>query len=115
MRDRFTIPSCGRHGISCLVGPSVGRADQQEKLIKLNTLWANLVIFHNALDIADVVRTLVAEGWTITAEDLAGLSPYLRAHIRRFGAYATDELGIEPEAFEAALAEIDFTVLDLAA
>ena len=88
---------------------------EQEKLIKLNTLLANLVIFHNALDIADVVRTLVAEGWTITAEDLAGLSPYLRTHIRRFGAYATDELGIEPEAFEAALAEIDFSVLDLAA
>lgn len=88
---------------------------EQEKLIKLNTLLANLVVFHNALDIADVVRALVAEGWTITAEDLAGLSPYLRAHIRRFGAYATDELGIEPEAFEAALAEIDFSVLDLAA
>lgn len=68
-----------------------------------------------ALDETDVVRTLVVEGWTITAEDLAGLSPYLRAHIRRFGAYATDELGIEPEAFEAALAEIDFSVLDLAA
>jgi hypothetical protein len=43
---------------------------------------------------------------------LAGLSPYLRAHIRRFGAYATDELGIGPE---AALTETDFTVLNLAA
>ena len=29
---------------------------EQEKLIKLNTLLANLVIFHNALDIMDVVR-----------------------------------------------------------
>ena len=28
---------------------------EQEKLIKLNTLLANLVIFHNALDIMDVV------------------------------------------------------------
>ena len=37
---------------------------EQEKLIKLNTLLANLVIFHNALDIMDVVRGLVAEGWT---------------------------------------------------
>lgn len=88
---------------------------EQEKLIKINNLLANLVIFHNALDIADVVRTLVAEGWTITAEDLAGLSPYLRTHIRRFGAYATDELGTEPEALEAALAQIDFTVVGLAA
>ena len=33
---------------------------EQEKLIKLNTLLANLVIFHNALDIMDVVRELVA-------------------------------------------------------
>lgn len=88
---------------------------EQEKLIKLNTLLANLVIFHNALDIADIVRDLVAEGWTITAAELAGLSPYIRSHITRFGAYATDVLGVEPEAFEAALDEVDFTVLDLAA
>jgi TnpA family transposase len=51
--------------------------DEQEKLIKFNTLLANLVIFHNALDIMDVVRQLVAEGWTITADQLAALSPYL--------------------------------------
>jgi len=88
---------------------------EQEKLIKLNTLLANLVIFHNALDIADIVRDLVAEGWTITAAELAALSPYIRSHITRFGAYATDVLGIEPEAFDPALDEIDFTVLDLAA
>lgn len=36
---------------------------EQEKLVKLNTLLANLVIFHNALAIMDVVRGLVAEGW----------------------------------------------------
>ena len=42
--------------------------DEQEKLIKMNTLLANLVIFHNALDIMDVVRKLVAEGWLITAD-----------------------------------------------
>ncbi len=43
---------------------------EQEKLIKFNTLLANLVIFHNALDIIDIVRGLVAEGWTITADQL---------------------------------------------
>ncbi len=32
---------------------------EQEKLIKFNTLLADLVIFHNALDIMDVVRGLV--------------------------------------------------------
>ncbi|QYC38831.1 Tn3 transposase DDE domain protein [Nonomuraea coxensis DSM 45129] len=89
--------------------------EEQEKLIKLNTLLANLVIFHNALDLMDVVRTLVAEGWTITADELGALSPYLRAHIRRFGAYATDEIGDEPAAFNPELKEIDFTAVDLAA
>ncbi len=88
---------------------------EQEKLIKLNTLLANLVIFHNALDIMDVVRGLVAEGWTITADQLAALSPYLRGHITRFGAYATDELGRHPEAFNPVLKEVDFTILGLAA
>ncbi|KIH96726.1 transposase [Streptomonospora alba] len=88
--------------------------EEQEKLIKLNTLLANLVIFHNALDIADIVRDLVAQGWTVTPEDLARISPYLHAHIARFGAYATDELHVEPDAFDPVLAEVDFDI-DLAA
>ncbi len=88
---------------------------EQEKLIKLNTLLANLVIFHNALDIMDVVRGLVAEGWTITAAELGALSPYLRGHISRFGAYATDELGRHPGAFNPVLKEVDFTTAGLAA
>ena len=67
--------------------------------IKLNTLLANLVIFHNAIDIMDVVRSLVAEGWLITAGQLDAMSPYLRAHISRSGAWATDDLARRPEAF----------------
>ncbi|MEU0485573.1 Tn3 family transposase [Streptosporangium sp. NPDC006013] len=78
-------------------------------------LLANLVIFHNALDLMDVVRILVAEGWTITADELGALSPYLRAYIRRFGAYATDEIGGKPAAFNPELKEIDFTAVELAA
>ncbi|MEO3806874.1 Tn3 family transposase [Nonomuraea sp. B1E8] len=70
--------------------------EEQEKLIKFNTLLANLVVFHNALDISDVVRQLVAEGWSITADQLGQIAPYLRAHISRFGAYATDELRHRP-------------------
>ncbi len=88
---------------------------EQEKLIKLNTLLANLVIFHNALDIMDVVRRLVAEGWLITADQLGAMSPYLRAHISRFGAYATDDLTRQPEAFNPVLKEVDFTAPALAA
>ena len=88
---------------------------EQEKLIKLNTLLANCVIFHNALDIMDVVRRLVAEGWLITADQLGAMSPYLRGHISRFGTYATDELTRQPEAFNPELKEVDFTALGLAA
>ncbi len=88
---------------------------EQEKLIKFNTLLANLVIFHNALDIMDAVRGLAAEGWTITAAGLGALSPYLRGHISRFGAYATDELGRHPGAFNPVLKEVDFTTPGLAA
>jgi len=88
---------------------------EQEKLIKFNTLLANLVIFHNALDIMDVVRGLAAEGWTVTAAELGALSPYLRGHISRFGAYATDELGRHPGALNPVLKEVDFTTPGLAA
>ncbi len=63
----------------------------------------------------DVVRGLAADGWTITAGQLAALSPCLRDHITRFGAYATDELGRHPEAFNPVLKEVDFTTPGLAA
>ncbi|MCT9077864.1 transposase [Streptomyces fulvoviolaceus] len=41
---------------------------------------------HTAIDMMEVIRQLVAEGWRVTAEDLAQLSPYLTSHILRFGA-----------------------------
>jgi hypothetical protein len=63
----------------------------------------------------DVVRGLVAEGWTITVGQLAALSPYLRGHITRSGAYATDELGRHPGAFNPVLKEVDITTLGPAA
>ncbi len=53
--------------------------------VKFTSLLANLVIFHNTLDIADVVRQLQAEGWEIDPLDLAEISPYLTEHINRFG------------------------------
>ena len=49
------------------------------------------MVFHTAIDMMEVIRQLVAEGWQVTAEDLAQLSPYLTSHILRFGAYATDD------------------------
>jgi TnpA family transposase len=94
---------------------------EQEKMIKFNSLLANCVIFHTALDLMDVLRDLVNEGWQpepgvdITAADVAALSPYLTEHINRFGVYATDALRLRPGAFNPDLPGIDFTNLDLAA
>ena len=73
------------------------------------------MIFHTALDMTEVIRGLISEGWEITAGLLAQLSPYLTEHINRFGVYPTDELHIRPGAFDAELAGIDFTTLAEAA
>jgi hypothetical protein len=51
----------------------------------------------------------------VTAEDLAQLSPSLTEHIRRFGAYATDELHLPPDAFDPAPADVDFGAMPQAA
>ncbi|GAA3264423.1 hypothetical protein [Nonomuraea helvata] len=68
----------GRSAEQC-VASGVSCPEEQEKLIKFNTLPADLVVFHNALDISDV-RPLVAEGWNITTDQL-GQIPHLRASI----------------------------------
>ncbi|MGW1617015.1 Tn3 family transposase, partial [Streptomyces sp. NPDC002285] len=83
---------------------------EQEKAMKFNALLTNAVIFHNALDIAEIVRQLLEEGWTIEPEDLAHISPYLTEHINRFGEYSTHELGIQPDTYETKL-DVDFTAL----
>jgi TnpA family transposase len=83
---------------------------EQEKAMKFNALLTNAVIFHNALDIAEIVRQLLEEGWEIDPEALAHISPYLTEHIKRFGEYSTHELGIEPEAYDPKL-DVDFTLL----
>lgn len=61
------------------------------------------MIFHNALDTAEIVRQLLEEGQAIEPEDLAQISPYLTEHINRFGEYSTHELGTQSEAYEARL------------
>ena len=48
---------------------------EQEKSVKWNSLLCNLIVFHTAIDMMEVIRQLVAEGWQVTAEDLAQLSP----------------------------------------
>ena len=73
---------------------------EQEKIIKFNSLLANCVIFHTALDMTAVIRLLAGEGQTITPAALAALSPYITERIKRFGEYATDGLTDPPAAFD---------------
>ncbi|WP_371129426.1 Tn3 family transposase [Streptomyces sp. TLI_105] len=83
---------------------------EQERTAKFNALLTNAVIFHNALDIAEIVRQLQEEGYVIDPEDLAHISPYLTEHARRFGEYSTHELGLVPEAYDPHL-DVDFSPL----
>ena len=76
---------------------------EQKKIVKFSTLLTNCVVFHTTVDMMAALRDLIAEGWTITAADLAVLSPYLTARIQRFGVYATDEIALTPDAYDARL------------
>lgn len=77
---------------------------EQEKAIKYNDLVANAVIFHNVVEQTRIIKTLIRQGWKITREDVAVLSPYVTSHVKRFGDYLIDVDAIpEPYEFELAL------------
>jgi TnpA family transposase len=63
---------------------------EQRKIIKYNHLLANCLIFHNVCTMTRALHKLCAEGVAIEPETVAALSPYIRAHIGRFGQYTLD-------------------------
>jgi TnpA family transposase len=63
---------------------------EQEKRMHYKDLVANAVILHNTVDLTKLLRELHQEGYPITKELVARLSPYLTRHIRRYGEYAID-------------------------
>lgn len=63
---------------------------EQEKAIKYKDLVANAVVFQNVVDLTDILLSLQKEGYLINREDVAMLSPYITAHIKRFGDYLID-------------------------
>jgi TnpA family transposase len=73
-------------------GPVIKSGDpvEQNKRIKYMNLVANSVMLQNVADLTVVLNTAMAEGYPITRELVARLSPYLREHIRRFGQYVLD-------------------------
>ncbi|MEU9888972.1 hypothetical protein [Sphaerisporangium sp. NPDC051011] len=75
---------------------------------------AELEEIHNAVDISDVVRQLVAEGWNITADQLGQIAPYAGPHqpLRRVRHRRTTS---SARSVRPLLKEVDFTYVELAA
>jgi len=49
---------------------------EQEKVIKYKDLVANAVLFQNVVDLTDILRDLQKQGYLISREDVAVVSPY---------------------------------------
>lgn len=76
--------------------------EEQEKRIKYKDLVSNIIVFQNVVDMTFALRQLIQEGYSVTREDIAALSPYLTRHIKRFGDYVID-LETVPRPLEAEL------------
>ena len=61
--------------------------NEQDNIIKFNHLVTNMVIFHNVNSMTNTLIKLKKEGFDITPELLAGLSPYRWEHINLLGLY----------------------------
>jgi TnpA family transposase len=64
--------------------------DEQQKLIRYNDLLASAVILQNVIDMSHIIADLRREVWTVTAEDLSFLSPYVTPGVKRFGEYGLE-------------------------
>ena len=71
-------------------------AEESEKQIKYIDLLANAVILDNTFQLSKVLKGLMEEGWNITRDELAMLSPYQTHHIKRFGNYVMDMETLPP-------------------
>lgn len=69
---------------------------EQEKVIKYKDLVANAVLFQNVVDLTDILRDLQKQGYLISREDVAVVSPYITAHVKRFGDYLIDMETLPP-------------------
>lgn len=64
--------------------------EEHEKRLKFNQLLANSLILQNAVDVTEILRSLIQEGYPVRRQDVAQLSPYLTSHVKRFGDYVVD-------------------------
>jgi TnpA family transposase len=62
--------------------------EEQRKIITYSHVVANCLIFHNVQAQPRVLSQLLMEGLHFADATIARLSPYLTAHVNRFGAYS---------------------------
>ncbi|WP_462321277.1 Tn3 family transposase [Halochromatium sp.] len=53
-------------------------------------------MLHNVHDLTGILADKETEGWKLSRELIAALSPYMRDHLRRFGRYLLDMDEIPP-------------------
>ncbi len=70
--------------------------EEMEKRIKYNDLVSNAVIFHNVVELTNILQQLQKEGYLIDKKDIACLSPYLTSHVKRFGDYLLNLAEVPP-------------------
>jgi len=63
---------------------------EQSKRMKYLDVIVNAVMLQNVVDLTEVLISMAKEGFTITPELVASLSPYMREHIMRFGRLMLD-------------------------
>ena len=76
---------------------SENNRDEQRKNIKYNHLVANCLSLYNVVSLTKIINELIAEGYPVTQEMVASLSPYMTAHVNRFGDYHTNFDGKVPD------------------
>lgn len=78
--------------------------EAQDKHIKYLDLLANAVLLQNVADMSAILPELAHEGYRVTPETIAVLSPYITWHIKRFGDYIIDKRR-RPKPFDGTVPE----------
>ena len=71
--------------------------EKQRKIIKYNHLVSNCLIFYNVFALSRVLHDYTLQGNAYEEEVISDLSPYLTAHVNRFGKYRIDPNRQPPE------------------
>ena len=69
---------------------------EREKRVKYTDIVASAIMLQNVADLTDALSGLVDEGWAVTPGQVARLSPYGTARVKRFGEYVLDMDGAPP-------------------